>query len=177
MSGRIPDVTKAPLRRGLRVLAALALIAGAAGCGGSDDEPAPATTAAAPAEGDVIATVAGVEGGEITGADLEAEVLAEAEAVGDTPPAVDSPEFDLQAGGALDQLILQRWIMGDAAEQGGELSAEDTAALAERISSSGIEKLRATWGPRTTCDTDLVSRLCGGGGETEPPPDIPPASG
>ena len=154
-----------------------------AGCGGGE-EPAPATSTAAPAtdtapaEGDVIATVDGVDGGEVTGADLEQEVLASAAAEGRTPPTPGSPEFDLVAGDALDNLLLQRWIAGDVAEQGSAVTEEEAAALAERMSPSGVEELEATWGARTECDPGFVSRLCGGGGgEPEPPPDIPPASG
>ena len=179
MSGRIHDVTRAPLRRGPRVFAALAACALLAGCGGGDD-PAPAPDDAVPAEADVIATVEGVEGGEITGADLEAEVLAAAEAQGQTPPTPGSPDFDLLAGDALDQLLLRTWIAGDVAEQGGEVSEEEAAALAGEMDPSGLDEMQATWGPRTECDTEVISRLCAGGGgdaPPEPPPDIPPASG
>jgi hypothetical protein len=171
---RIDDVTKAPLRRGLRVFAALAVVAAISGCGGDEETTASPT---APAEDDVVAAVEGVEGGEITGADLEEEVLAEAEAVGDTPPVAGSPEFDLLAGDALDSLLIQRWIAAEAAEQGGPISAADAAALEDGIDSSGIDELQATWGPRTECETEVVSRLCGGGEAPGPPPDIPPASG
>jgi hypothetical protein len=182
VSRRIQDVTRAPLRRGPRVLLALAAAAILAGCGDSDDEPAPAAsppapaTEAGPAEEDVIATVEGVEDGEITGADLEQEVLESAAAEGRTPPTPGSPEFDLVAGDALDSLLLRRWIAGDVAEQGAEVTEEEAAALADRMNPSGIEELAAIWGERTECDADLVSRLCDGG-EPEPPPDIPPASG
>jgi hypothetical protein len=180
-SGRIDDVTRAPLRRGPRVLTVVATVALLAGCGG-DEGTAPATSApapateAAPAEGDVIATVEGVEGGEVTGADLEQEVLRSAAAEGRTAPTPGSPEFDLVAGDALDSLLLQRWIAGDVAEQGAEVTEEEAAGLAEQMDPDGVAELQATWGARTECDPELVSRLCGGG-EPEPPPDIPPASG
>jgi hypothetical protein len=45
------------------------------------------------------------------------------------------------------------------------------------MNASGVEELEATWGERTECDPEFVSRLCGGEAEQEPPPDIPPASG
>lgn len=167
------------LWRGPRFGGALAvlLLILVAGCGGADDDPAPAESpGGAPAEEDVIATVEGVEGGEVTGADLERAVLAAAADQGRPAPVADTPEFDLLAGGALDQLVLARWITAEAASQGGEVPEADAVLLAERMSENGIEELEVTWGERTECDPGYVSRLCGDGGE-EPPPDIPPASG
>ena len=183
MTSRNQDVTKAPLRRGLRVFSATVAVVALAGCGSEEGSTTATTDGAptAPAEGDVIATVEGVEGGEITGADLEEEVLAEAEATGTTPPAAESPDFQLVAGSALDQLILERWIAGDVAEQGGEVTEQDAEALANRIDASGVEELQVTWGPRTECLGDVSGRLCAAGAtgsdDPQPPPDIPPASG
>ena len=160
----------------------MALAAALAGCGGGGEgERSTSAAPSAPAEGEVIATVEGAEAGEITGADLEEEVLASAEAEGRTPPAPASPGFQLEAGSALDRLILARWIAGDVAEQGAEVTAEEAAALAEQIDQSGVAELERTWGPRTECPGEVSGRLCPSGGSgsggPEPPPDIPPASG
>jgi len=157
-----------------RILCAwVAAAAVLAGCGGDEEGAVPAGES--PEQERVVASVEGVDGGEVTQGDL-LEAMAEG---GREPPAADSPEFDLAAGAALDRLVLARWIRGEAAEQGGEVPEEDAAVFAEQMDAASAEELAATWGPRTECDPGPVSRLCDGGEEDgpEPPPDIPPASG
>ncbi len=97
-------------------LASLAAAVALAGCGGDDEQSA--AVEQPPSGGEVIATVEGVEDGEITGEDLEREVVAAAAAEGRSAPAPESPEFDLVAGDALDRLVLSLWIAGEAARAG-----------------------------------------------------------
>jgi DNA-binding transcriptional regulator YdaS (Cro superfamily) len=143
---------------GALVVSALAL----AGCGGDDE----GGDSAAPVPPDAIAMVEGVEDGAVTQGELDQAIAASAELSGEEAPAPASPEYPLAAGQALDALILERWIAGEAAARG---VSPDTLRDAD------VEELRATWEARTECATDLPSRLCPGGDEA--PPDLPPASG
>lgn len=160
----------ASVRIALACFAAASLLSA---CGDEEnDVPAEETTA----EERVVATVEGVENGEITQGDLSAAMSEGGREV----PAVGSPEYDLAAGSALDRLVLALWIRGEAAEQGGEVPPEDAKTFAEQMDAASADELAADWAPRTECDPGPVSRLCGRGeegGSPEPPPDIPPASG
>ena len=147
--------------RGPRLAGALVVSAlTVAGCGGGED----GTTAPEPA-GDTVAVVAGVDDGVVTQDDLDRTIAASAELTGDEPPAPASSEYPLVAGQALDGLILERWTAGEAAARG---------VPAEALQDDSVDDLEGTWGPRTECFGDFVSRLCPG---EEAPPDIPPASG
>jgi hypothetical protein len=148
---------------GALVVSALAL----AGCGGDDDGGGGSTTTVpAPVPPDAIAVVEGVDDGSVTQGDVDQAVAASAELSGEEVPAPASPEYPLAAGQALDALILERWVAGEAAVRG---------VSPEALRDADVEELRGTWEPRTECATDLPSRLCPGGDEA--PPDLPPASG
>jgi hypothetical protein len=158
--------TRGPRLGGALVVFALAL----SGCGGGEDATSTATTSPeGSAPSDVVAVVEGVENGAITRDELDAAVTANAELSGQPPPAPGAPAYGLVAGEALDQLVLERWVEGEAADRG---------VSPESLADEPVADLQGTWGPRTECVDDVVSRLCGGGEEpAEPPPDIPPASG
>ena len=148
--------------RGSRPGGALVVLALAiAGCGGGGEADS-AGEAVAP---DAVAVVAGVEDGTITQEDVDGTIASSAELTGGEAPAPASPEYPLAAGQALDGLILERWVAGEAAERG---------VPAESLQDVGVEELQGTWEPRTECFTDLPSRLCPG---EEAPVDLPPASG
>ena len=131
------------------------------GCGDGEEPGSP--TAAAPP--DAVAVVEGVDDCAITQDELDEAVAANAELNGQSPPASGTPEYGLLAGQALDQLILERWVAGEAAERG-----VDPASLQEE----SVTELQGTWGPRTECLGDVAGRLCG---DAPAPADIPPASG
>jgi hypothetical protein len=151
-----------------RVCVAFAAFAVAlAGCGGGEEETSTATEPPEEAEpADIVAVVEDVEGGAITRDELDAAVAANAEVSGQSPPAPGSPEYGLIAGEALDQLVLERWVEGEAAERGVD---------PESLRDESVEELQGTWGPRTECLGEVLSRLCDDSADA--PPDIPPASG
>ena len=198
------------------LIAAVVAAAAVAGCGG-DDEPEGASTIPPPAEPEtaIVVVGGGAADGVVTNEDLDRAVAFDALASGQEPPIAESPEYDLLAGEALDELVLGVWVRAEAAERGIAVSDEEVAAgigeadqvaresgycdgveegapatecpdlleryrtelLADRVAEEVDDaELERAWGPVTECLTELVSSLCGGG-ETVPPPDIPPASG
>lgn len=147
---------RGPRRGGALVVSVLVL----AGCGG-DSADAPAEEAPP----DVVAVVDGVEDGAITQDELDDAIVANAELNGQTPPVPETPEYGLLAGQALDQLILERWVAGEAAERG---------VAPESLQEESVTELQSTWGPRTECPGEVAGRLCG---DAPAPANIPPASG
>lgn len=104
---------------------------GLAACGDGDETgPGQATTAEGLPEG-AVALVRGVEDGAITREDLNRAVAARARASGQQAPATQSPEYDLVAGEALDDLLVARWIAGEAAARGIVVSEEEVAGKVE----------------------------------------------
>ena len=91
------------------------------GCGG---EGGPTTTGASSAEvpAGAIAVVAEAPDGTITQEDFDRAVEQTAARQGlKEVPAEDDPQYQLLSDAALSDILLDRWVMGEAAERGIEV--------------------------------------------------------
>lgn len=93
-----------------------------------------------PPSGDVVAEVRGIEDGEVPRAEFDRALARTAEQQGlEEAPASDDPQFEAFASQALGDVLLPRWIRGEAADRGIEVTDEQISERLDQVVEQNFE--------------------------------------